>query len=72
MRKNDIVTSQATEAPATKAKAKEEPKRKVILDQGKVPGLRSCGAYAVGQVYTVPATEAARLVEFKQFSYVED
>lgn len=75
MKKSDIVPPEATAkaAPATKPAApKDEPKRQVILDKGKVPGLRSCGDYAVGQVYTVPASEAARLVEFKKFRYVQE
>lgn len=72
MKKSEIVPPDAAKEASTKAtKPKDEPKLQVILKKGEVPGLRSCGAYAVGQVYTVPESEAKRLVKFKKFRYVE-
>lgn len=67
----------ATEAAATEAAAAEQapaqrPPVRVRLDPTKRPGLKACGQYQVGQVYTVPADEAEHLIAHKGFTRVQE
>ena len=43
------------------------PRVRVILPEGKRPGVVSCGPYVPGKVYEVPAAEAERLIAVKGF-----
>lgn len=63
---NPPVTDSAEQAPAKPAPVR------VRLDPAKRPGVKACGAYLVGKVYTVPAEEAERLIAHKGFTQVQE
>jgi hypothetical protein len=51
------------------AATKKQVKVKVRLDR---EGVRACGEYKAGTIYTVTEIESKRLIEVKGFTLIED